>query len=184
MDEAFEGLHSLGGVEGIDELVQVLQQLCADGGVETPDSGLLQRLVHPPDPTVDARIARLGQSVLDVVWDAWLNPPDLVDVVPEVVPGSLDRILPKNAEAAEILKKLTLIALYNTRGTPEGGWLDGLHRRLDKAEAAGYGWPADIAEDDALVRLLVLNLACSGGTRARCRPRPDPACNGAAHLSD
>jgi len=86
----------------------------------------------------------------------------MVEVVPEVVPGFPDCILPKNAAAAAILKKRTLTALYNTRGTPEGAWLDGLHRRLDEAVATAYGWPADIAEDEALARLLALNLARSG----------------------
>jgi hypothetical protein len=34
---------------------------------------------------------------------------------------------------------------------------------LDAAVAAAYGWPADIAADDALARLLALNHARSGG---------------------
>jgi type II restriction/modification system DNA methylase subunit YeeA len=116
----------------------------------------------------DPRAQAIAAAAVELVArrDTWLNPPDLIDVVPEVVPGFPDRILPKNAEAAAILKKRTLTALYNTRGTPEGAWLDGLHRRLDDAVAAAYGWPADIAEDEALARLLVLNLARSGGTAA------------------
>jgi hypothetical protein len=40
--------------------------------------------------------------------------------------------------------------LYNTRGTPEGAWLDGLHQSLDAAVAAAYGWPTDISKEDAL----------------------------------
>lgn len=43
--------------------------------------------------------------------------------------------------------------------SPEGAWLDPLHQRLDAAVAAAYGWPADIAMDDALARLLALNHA-------------------------
>jgi type II restriction/modification system DNA methylase subunit YeeA len=91
--------------------------------------------------------------------DRWLNPPELVDIVPEVVSGFPDRLVPKNAAAAATLKARTLTALYNTRGTPEGTWLDNLHRALDEAVAAAYGWPADIATDDALARLLALNHA-------------------------
>jgi hypothetical protein len=34
-----------------------------------------------------------------------------------------------------------------------------LHAALDAAVAAAYGWPADIATDDALARLLALNHA-------------------------
>lgn len=65
---------------------------------------------------------------------------------------------PKNATTAATLKTRIMTALYNTRGTPEGTWLDNLHRTLDDAVAA-YGWPADIATDEALARLLALNHA-------------------------
>ncbi len=90
---------------------------------------------------------------LDELRRNWLNPSDLVDVVPEVVPGFPDRILPKNEAAAAILKKRTLTNLYNERPA----WLDNAHRDLDTAVAAAYGWPADIPEDDALGALLALN---------------------------
>jgi hypothetical protein len=51
------------------------------------------------------------------------------------------------------MKKRTLTALYNERSA----WLDNLHRALDCAVAAAYGWPEDITADDALARLLALN---------------------------
>jgi type II restriction/modification system DNA methylase subunit YeeA len=86
--------------------------------------------------------------------EAWLNPSDLVDRVPEVVPGYPDRLIPKHEEAAKILKTRTLTKLYNERPT----WLANLHERLDAAVAAAYGWPADITVEDALERLLGLNL--------------------------
>jgi hypothetical protein len=89
--------------------------------------------------------------------DLWLNPPDLVERVPEVVPGFPDRIIPRNPKAAAILKNRTLTNLYNMRGTPEGTWLDNLHRTLDEAVAAAYGWPADLSDDEILSRLLELN---------------------------
>jgi hypothetical protein len=44
-----------------------------------------------------------------------------------------------------------LTNLYNDRPT----WLDNGHRELD---AAAYGWPAEISEEDAMGRLLALNL--------------------------
>lgn len=91
--------------------------------------------------------------------DLWLNPPDLVERVPEVVPGFPDRIIPRNHKAAAILKTRTLTNLYNMRGTPEGTWLDNLHRTLDEAVAAAYGWPADLPDDEVLSRLLDLNRA-------------------------
>jgi len=76
-----------------------------------------------------------------------------------VVPGSPDRIVPRNPKAAAILKSRTLTNLYNTRGTPEGAWLDNLHRALDEAVAAAYGWPAALSDDAILSRLLELNRA-------------------------
>lgn len=91
--------------------------------------------------------------------DRWLNPPELVERVPEVVPGFPDRLLPRDAAAAATLRSRTLTALYNTRATPEGAWLDGLHRALDAAVAAAYGWPAALDDAEVLARLLALNLA-------------------------
>ena len=52
------------------------------------------------------------------------------------------------------LKKRTLTNLYNARPT----WLDNVHKTLDAAVAAAYGWPADLGEQDILERLLALNL--------------------------
>ncbi|QPH54934.1 class I SAM-dependent DNA methyltransferase [Pontivivens ytuae] len=105
-----------------------------------------------------------AQAIADAAADlnhkreAWLNPPDLVRRVPEVVEGYPDRLLPIDDTAAKELKKRTLTNLYNARPA----WLAGLHARLDAAVAAAYGWPEDIAEDDALARLLELNRERSG----------------------
>jgi len=85
----------------------------------------------------------------------WLNPSDLIRIEPEVVPGYPDRILPKDAVAAAALRERTLTNLYNQR--PQ--WLIDAHRDLDAAVAGAYGWPADISKEDALARLLELNLA-------------------------
>ncbi len=60
---------------------------------------------------------------------------------------------PQAEDAAKALKKRTLTNLYNTRPR----WLPDAHATLDAAVAAAYGWPADIAEDDALRELLALN---------------------------
>lgn len=112
---------------------------------------------YATDPRAIA-IAEAARALVEA-RDRWLNPPELVDRVPEVVPGFPDRVIPRNEAAARVLKARTLTNLYNTRGTPEGAWLDGLHRRLDAAVAAAYGWPEDITTEDALARLLALNLA-------------------------
>lgn len=42
-------------------------------------------------------------------------------------------------------------------GTPTGAWLDNVHRALDDAVAAAYGWPADLSDEDVLAPLLGLN---------------------------
>lgn len=88
------------------------------------------------------------------------EPRDLIDIVPEVVPGYPDRILPKNDAAAAELRTLT--NLYNAR--PQ--WLADEHCDLDAAVAAAYGWPADISEEDALVKLLELNLSRAAANAA------------------
>ncbi len=89
---------------------------------------------------------------LNELRENWLNPPQWVDRVPEVVPGYPDRIIAKPEHAAE-LKKRTLTNLYNQRPA----WLDHAHRVLDEAVAAAYGWPADLSDDEVLRRLLALN---------------------------
>jgi type II restriction/modification system DNA methylase subunit YeeA len=104
------------------------------------------------DPRAIA-IAAAAQR-LDELRQARLNPPDLVERVPEVVPGYPDRIVPVGPKAAAILKTRTLTNLYNERPA----WLENAHRELDEAVAAAYGWPADIPEDEVLSRLLALNL--------------------------
>ena len=73
-------------------------------------------------------------------------------MVPEVVTGYADRVIPKPEHTAE-LKKRTLTNLYNQRPA----WLDNAHRALDEAVAAAYGWPADLNDDEVLRRLLALN---------------------------
>jgi type II restriction/modification system DNA methylase subunit YeeA len=106
--------------------------------------------------TDDPRAVAIGEAArrLNELREAWLNPPDLVKRVPEVVPGFPDRIVPVSPGAAATLKTRTLTNLYNERPA----WLDNAHRDLDAAVAAAYGWPADISEEEVLARLLALNL--------------------------
>lgn len=98
------------------------------------------------------RIGAAAQK-LHALRSAWLNPPDHVQVEPEVVPGFPDRRLPRHANTVEVLKKRTLTNLYNERPR----WLDDAHVELDRAVAAAYGWPEDIAIDGALDQLVALN---------------------------
>ena len=82
------------------------------------------------------------------------EPPDLVERVPEVESDFPDRIVPINPKSPVILKTRTLTNLYNERPA----WLANAHRDLDTAVASAYGWPMDIAEEEALARLLALNI--------------------------
>lgn len=76
-----------------------------------------------------------------------------------MVPGYPDRLLPRDDAAAAVLAKRTLTNLDNARPA----WLANAHADLDAAVAAAYGWPSDITEDDALERLLALNLERATG---------------------
>jgi hypothetical protein len=93
---------------------------------------------------------------LNALRENWLNPPEWVERVPEVVPGYPDRIIPRPEYAAE-LKKRTLTNLYNARPT----WLVNAHQALDQTVATAYGWPdytADMPDEEILRRLLALSL--------------------------
>lgn len=133
-----------------------------------------------PDAAQEKAIAAAARE-LDVKRNAWLNPADKVceTVVAEFrastdgpwtrlveKPGKdgigtvqLKRLVPRDEDAAKEIKKRTLTNLYNAR--PD--WLDGLHRTLDAAVLAAYGWPVDITDEDLLARLLALNLERAGG---------------------
>lgn len=112
----------------------------------------------------DSRSRAIAGAARDLVEkrDLWLNPPELVEHVPEVAAGFPERIVPRNAKAAAVLRSRTLTSLYNTRGTPEGAWLDNLHAALDAAVAAAYGWPDDLSDEAILARLLELNRVRAG----------------------
>ncbi len=112
------------------------------------------------DYTDDSRAQEIAAAAarLNDLRENWLNPPDLVERVPEVVEGYPDRILPKDEAAAKELKKRTLTNLYNARPA----WLDHAHRALDETVAEAYGWGDDfraglLTDDEILARLFRLN---------------------------
>lgn len=124
----------------------------------------------PDIPAADYAGDRQAQAIaaaaaeLDRLREAWLNPPDLVRRVPEVVPGYPDRLLPVDDAAAAVLKKRTLTNLYNARPA----WLDMAHAALDRAVADAYGWGEDfragrLDEEAILGRLFALNQARAAG---------------------
>ena len=107
-----------------------------------------------------ARAIAAAAAELDRLRETWLNPPDLVRRVAEVVPGYPDRILPVDDAAAAVLKKRTLTNLYNARPA----WLGHAHAALDQAVADAYGWGEDwragrLDDDAVLARLFELNRA-------------------------
>lgn len=119
----------------------------------TPDIPAADYAGDPRAQAIASAAARLNE-----LREAWLNPPDLIVRVPEVVEGYPDRILPKDDEAATVLKKRTLTNLYNARPA----WLDHAHHALDEAVADAYGWGDDfrsgaLTDDEILARLFALN---------------------------
>jgi hypothetical protein len=127
-----------------------------------PNVPLIEARKLPSASAIEAAAKRLDQ-----IRNAWLYPANLVKRVAEVARGFPQRIMPKDAAAAKILAGRTLTTLYND----PPNWLVVAHRRLDEAVAQAYGWPIDIAIDEALRRLLELNLsrAATSGIGARSR---------------
>ena len=111
--------------------------------------------IPPADYATDSRAAAIADAACRLVElrSRWLHPPEWVEWVEEPVPGYPKRPEPRGEDAAKGLRKRTLTNLYNTRPP----WLADAHATLDAAVAAAYGWPADIADDDALRELLALN---------------------------
>lgn len=165
-DTTFGILHSrfhelwslaLGGWHGVGNDSQYTPSL----GFETfPFPKDLTPNIPAADYAADPRAQKIAAAAarLNVLRENWLNPADLVQRVPEVVPGYPDRILPKDEAAERELKKRTLTNLYNARPA----WLDHAHKSLDEAVADAYGWGDDwragkLTDDEILARLFRLN---------------------------
>jgi type II restriction/modification system DNA methylase subunit YeeA len=146
-----------------------------------------------PDPTMEQEtVIATAAKELDTLRNNWLNPPEWVREEVLEFPGSVDgpwaryvhdadgrgigtvrypRLVPKNEECAKELKKRTLTNLYNQKPT----WLTLVHKKLDNAVFAAYGWPADLTDEQILEKLLALNLerakkeAAEGPTAKRGR---------------
>ena len=139
-----------------------------EGGARIPAQDLVPNT--PPARMESAQAAiktaaiQIAQAAkrLDDLRQAWLNPPEWTDTVPEVVPLGMatspypDRTVPKPGFEKDLAKR-TLTNLYNLRPA----WLAAAHAQLDAAVAAAYGWgdyTADMPDDEILRRLLALNL--------------------------
>ena len=103
----------------------------------------------------DPRAGAVANSARNLVElrDRWLNPPEWVEWVEELVPGYPKRPVARNEGAAKELKNRTLTKLYNIHPR----WLADAHAALDAAVATAYGWPPDITNDEALRELLTMN---------------------------
>ena len=107
---------------------------------------------------------------LDNLRQAWLNPPEWTQTLPEVVPLGLpaspypDRTIARPGFEKQLAER-TLTKLYNQRPA----WLAQAHATLDQAVAAAYGWPnftPATSDDDILKRLLALNLERASSAQA------------------
>ncbi|MFO1262138.1 MAG: type IIL restriction-modification enzyme MmeI [Rhodoferax sp.] len=139
-----------------------------EGGARIPAQDLMPNA--PPAPvktaqaatkTIAIQIAQAAKRLNDL-RQAWLNPPEWTQTVPEVVPLGMatspypDRTVPKPGYEKDLAKR-TLTNLYNQRPA----WLAAAHAQLDAAVAAAYGWAdytAGMQDDEVLRRLLALNL--------------------------
>ena len=114
----------------------------------TPNLPAASYATEPHAQRIAAAAFRLNE-----LRNNWLYPANMVERMPEVVTGYPDRVKPIDAAADEVLRKRTLTNLYNERPA----WLTNIHRELDQAVAAAYGWPIDISAEDALAELFALN---------------------------
>jgi len=88
------------------------------------------------------------------IFNSWLNPQEWIERIPEVVSDYPDRIIAKPGHEAD-LKKFTLTNIYNARPA----WLGRIHKELDAAVAAAYGWDdytPDMPDEEILARLFEL----------------------------
>ena len=127
-----------------------------------PPSGH-QRKTSTRDAAIQIAIAA---KKLNDLREAWLNPKEWTNKVPEVTPLGMsespypDRIEPKpgiSQDDLKALQKRTLTNLYNLR--PQ--WLVMAHQQLDLAVAQAYGWSdysGDMPDEEILKRLLAINL--------------------------
>ena len=129
-----------------------------------------------PDPTGAQREAiAAAAKKLNQLRENWLNPPEWTQTEILEFPGSTNgpwarylhdvdpngigtvrypRLIPKDPDCAQKLKKRTLTNLYNQRPT----WLTLAHQKLDSAVLEAYGWDAETTDDQILENVLQLNL--------------------------
>jgi type II restriction/modification system DNA methylase subunit YeeA len=173
-DDYFLGvLHSR--LHEVWSLVQGTQVRERESGFRYTPTTTFETFPFPrPSPDQESSIATAAKE-LDDLRNRWLNPPEWTREEILQFPGSANgpwsrylhesdargigtvrypRLVAKDDEAAEQLKKRTLTNLYNQRPT----WLDLAHHKLDETVFAAYGWDPGISDEEILERLLALNL--------------------------
>jgi hypothetical protein len=127
---------------------------------------LRNRWLNPPEWT-KTEVLEFSGSV-DGPWARYIDLESVRSPHPNPLPTNLrsvpgegtigtvrwPRVVAKDLECAESLKKRTLTNLYNQR--PQ--WLANAHEKLDAAVFAAYGWDPVISDEELLERLLKLNL--------------------------
>ena len=105
-------------------------------------------------------VARAARRLVQL-RDSWLNPPDWVTEVPEIVPSGM----PESPFASRVVARVghenqlagrTLTKLYNEMPS----WLKAAHEALDLAVASAYAWneySPKMSDSEILQRLLALN---------------------------
>jgi hypothetical protein len=108
-----------------------------------------------PDGAKAEAIISAAQD-LNTPREAWLNPSEWVEHVPDVVSGYRDRVVAKLGHEVDLAKR-TLTNLYSARPA----WLDYAHIALAAAVAQAYDWaeytPA-MPDEEIVRRLRELNL--------------------------
>ncbi len=131
-----------------------------------PTGALIPADLLPETRALAIPIAQAAKRLTDL-REAWLNPPEWCERIPEVTPLGLDhspypdRIVARPGHEKALAQR-TLTQLYNQRPA----WLAQAHAALDAAVAAAYGWaenPGDLADDEILRRLLALNRLRTSG---------------------
>ena len=112
--------------------------------------------IPAPDYANDPRAIAIAEAARRLVElrDRWLNPPEWVEWVDEPVAGYPKRAVPTATAPLRELGRRTLTNLYNERPR----WLVDGHAKLDATVAEAYGWEAETSADNALHKLLELNL--------------------------
>jgi type II restriction/modification system DNA methylase subunit YeeA len=158
----------------------------------TEQSNVLREDSPPTSPAEHREAIATAARELNEMRENWLNPPEWTIPRPLTFPGALDgpwhRFVrdadargigtvhypltePRDAECAARLARRTLTNLYNEHPA----WLDNAHAKLDAAVAAAYGWPAALADDEILARLLELNLTRAAEETKLANSKPPKA---------